>query len=103
MSLQIDSPLPSVSRFESSHQASIFLRGQNVDLADHFSARRGLFLGCPGAFEPRSTAFVKGFKTLATEFKAHVDFIGIVLVNDPFVVKGEFSLDCTQPGLSVTN
>eukprot|EP01069_Polyplicarium_translucidae_P004653 Polyplicarium_translucidae@DN2628_c1_g1_i1.p1 len=66
----------------------INMHGEVVDLKQYFEDRTGVIFGAPGAFTPTCTKeHVPGIRDAADEIRRHVDFVGCVLVNDPFVVK----------------
>lgn len=70
--------------------AHIDLQGACVNLQEFFSDRTGIIFGLVGAFSPTdSESVVPSVLNCMESFERLVDFVGCLVVNDPFVVKGK--------------
>lgn len=70
--------------------AHIDLHGVCVNLQEFFKNRNGIIFGLVGAFNPVDTdKAVPAILKAQEHFERLVDFVGCLVVNDPFVVKGE--------------
>eukprot|EP00915_Cephaloidophora_sp_WS-2016_P003956 GHVH01005349.1.p1 GENE.GHVH01005349.1~~GHVH01005349.1.p1 ORF type:complete len:233 (-),score=44.03 GHVH01005349.1:616-1314(-) len=66
---------------------NVSLRDSDVQLREFFQTRKGVFIGVNGAFEPASTRMLNDVKPLLPILKERVSLIGVIAVNDPYVLK----------------
>ncbi|EZG88176.1 redoxin [Gregarina niphandrodes] len=64
------------------------LRGEDINLYDRLLGGYGIIVGCSGAFDGLCDDLLELYRMLSLIFKSHVNLVGCIVVNDPFVLKG---------------